>query len=506
MKKRTVISQLLIILGILVVINLIASKAYFRLDFTDDQRYTLSKPTKDLLNDLGDVVTVTAYFTEDLPPQLLKIRDDFKDLLIEYETRSGGNVVYKFINPNESDELEQEAQEKGIRPVMINVNKKDQAQQLKAYLGVSIEKGDSKEVIPMIQPGAGMEYNLTRAIKKLAITDKPTVAFIQGHGEPSMQSSVQVVQELSVLYNVEPFNLADTSTIPAYYKSLVWIAPKDTIAPADFRKLDNYLANGGSLFIAYNDLSEDLNSQYLQKKPDIGLINWLANKGINITSNYVIDASCANVTVQQRQGTFTMNIPMSMPYLPIISKFSEEHPVTKGLESVLLPFTSNITFEPKDSAVTYTPLAFSSDMSGLVPAPTYVNIQKNWQKSDFRDPNQVVALAAQGALAGNGKAKLVVVANSSYSLNGEGQQMQQINEDNVNLTTNAIDWLSDDTGLIALRTKGVTNRPIENIEDSNKATLKWGNVFAPIALILILGFIRKQRYNKKRQKWLQGSI
>jgi ABC-type uncharacterized transport system involved in gliding motility auxiliary subunit len=115
----------------------------------------------------------------------------------------------------------------------------------------------------------------------------------------------------------------------------------------------------------------------------------------------------------------------------------------------------------------------------------------------------VTALAVEGPLAGTGNAKMVVVANGSFALNGEGQQ---INEDNANLATNAIDWLSDDTGLIALRTKGVTNRPLDNVEDGKKALLKWGNVFAPILMALLLGLIRRQRYMRKRQKWIQGSI
>ena len=81
MKRSKVISQVLIFVGILIVINLISEKLFFRLDFTADQRYTLSDATKDILNDLDDVITVTAYFTEDLPPQLEKSRKDFAGLM-----------------------------------------------------------------------------------------------------------------------------------------------------------------------------------------------------------------------------------------------------------------------------------------------------------------------------------------------------------------------------------------------------------------------------------------
>ncbi|MCK5105781.1 MAG: GldG family protein, partial [Cyclobacteriaceae bacterium] len=193
MKRSKVISRVLIFIGILVVLNLISEKLFLRLDFTADQRYTLSDATKNILEDLDDVVTVTAYFTKDLPPQLQKSRKDFENLLIEYENRSGGNVIYEFINPNESEAEEQKAQQKGISPVMVNITEKDQVKQMRAYLGAVLQMGDKTEIIPMIQPGAGMEYSLTTSIKKISVLDKPKVAFLQGHGEPSPNASVQVL-------------------------------------------------------------------------------------------------------------------------------------------------------------------------------------------------------------------------------------------------------------------------------------------------------------------------
>ena len=34
-----------------------------------------------------------------------------------------------------------------------------------------VQKGDKKEVIPMIQPGAAMEYAITTAIKKISVNN-----------------------------------------------------------------------------------------------------------------------------------------------------------------------------------------------------------------------------------------------------------------------------------------------------------------------------------------------
>ena len=111
MNRKVIITQLLVVFAIVIFANLISNQLYFRLDFTEDKRYSLSDATKDILDELDDVVTVTAYFSEDLPPQLLSNRRDFEDMLIEYEKRSGGNVVYEFINPNEETSIEQEAQQ-----------------------------------------------------------------------------------------------------------------------------------------------------------------------------------------------------------------------------------------------------------------------------------------------------------------------------------------------------------------------------------------------------------
>jgi gliding-associated putative ABC transporter substrate-binding component GldG len=504
MKKRNVISQLLIFLAIILVVNLISEQLFFRLDFTSDKQYTLSKATKDIISNLGDIITITAYYSEDLPPQLIKSRKDFVDLLIEYETRSDGNIVYKFINPNKSEEEEMKAQQAGIRPIMVNIRERDQVKQMRAYMGVILQMGEKQEVVPVIQPGSGMEYSLTTAIKKLSVTDKPKVAFIQGHGEPTPNASAQLMEQLTVLYDVEPYTITDTAEIPKYYKTITIIDPKDTFPENDLRKIDNYLSTGGSVYIAYSNLQGNLSNAYLQVAPDIGLKSWLVEKGISMNDFYIIDANCGAVTVRQQQGPFVINSQIQFPYFPIITNFSD-HPAAQGLESVILPFVSSITFTPQDSAVNIMPLAFTSENSGVVTPPAYVDINKNWTANDFKDGQQVIAIAAEGPLAGSGDSKLVLISNGRFAVNGEGQQQQQVNEDNVNFATNAIDWLSDDTGLIDLRTKGVTNRPLKQLDDAQKSLYKYGNVVLPILLVLVIGFIRKQRFNTKKQKWIQGN-
>ena len=290
--KKSLILYIVIVTGILILLNILADRFFLRLDFTADSRYTLSKATKNILKELEDPVTVTAYFSEDLPPQIAQTKTDFKDLLIEYANKSKGNVLYEFINPNEKEELEQEAMQAGVSPVVINVREKDQAVQKKAYLGAIVKYGDKTEVIPFMQQGAAMEYALSTSIKKLTVTDKPLIGFIQGHGEPTLSGFQQAMASLNVLYEVEQVNLTDSTDL-SKYKTICMIAPTDSIPTQHFAMLDQFLGNGGNLYLAINRVQGDLSQQY-GSELTTGLETWLASKGLKVENNFVIDAQCTH--------------------------------------------------------------------------------------------------------------------------------------------------------------------------------------------------------------------
>lgn len=492
--KRKIQISIAFIVGILILVNFISDKYFIRLDFTEDQRYSLSDATKGILEELNSPVTVTAYFSEDLPPDIAKVRRDFRDLLVEYANRSGGDVVYEFKNPNENQEVEMEAQQNGISPIMINVREKDQVKQQRAYLGALIQLGERKEPIPLIRPGAAMEYELSTAIKKISATNKPTIGLIQGHGEPALSEIVQANQKLSVMYDVETHTISDTSTIPPYYEAILIVAPTDTIPQSHLSQIENFYENGGKILAALNRVEGDLQNAR-GKEIYTGLEDWLSNKGITIDNKFLIDINCSNIMVRQQQGGFVMNTPVKFPYLPIITNYPE-HPITEGLEQVLFPFASPLSFNPQDTTQLITPIAYSSERSGTKNADIIFNISHDWTQNDFKQSQLAVAAAMQ-----EGDNRLVVFGDGDFIVNGSGQQQQQLNEDNVNLFVNAVDWLADDTGLIQLRTKGVTGRPIDqSLEDSTKTLLKYLNFLLPILAIIMYGIFRFQVKRKMKNK------
>ncbi len=500
MKKYT---NSLMLIGILVLVNLLSYKFFYRLDLTSDHQFTLSKATKNILKSLDDPVTITAYFTKNLPSNIQKTREDLRDMLEEYAGISGGMVEYRFVDPSENKELEQEAMKNGIRPVMINVREKDEVKQQKAFLGAVISLEDRKEIIPFIQPGTALEYELSTAIKKVSIENKPFVAILSGHGEPGLDQLSQVDHSLSILYNTETVNLKTANEIDPKYKVAMMIAPKDSFGITDFQKLDNYLAKGGRLVLAVNTVDGDFQTSR-GIVLNTGIDNWLRQKGLNIDKKFVIDQSCGSVSVQQQQGYFTMMSQVKFPFLPIIRKFAD-HTITKGIEEVILKFASPMEFQG-DSSIRFTELATTSDRSGVVDGNTYFDINKKWTTADFDEPNIAVAGVLEGKLAGDMDSKMVVFSDGDFAITGGGRQKQ--NQNNISLFVNAVDWLGDDTGLIELRTKSVVSRPIKQeylTEDasSKRNMIKYLNFGLPILLVILIGIFLMQRRKAIRMRRMQ---
>jgi gliding-associated putative ABC transporter substrate-binding component GldG len=499
MKKKSYTSSILLLALILLVITVISENYFFRIDLTEGRQYSLSDATKDILKNLEEPVTITAWFTSELPPDLDRVRSEFKDLLVEYNSLSDGMVVYQFEDPAMDKESEANAMQQGIRPVLFNAREKDQISQQKIYMGAYIQLGDNSEVIPFVDPKGSIEYELSTAIKKLTVQHKPLVGFIQGQGEPGINEFQQAMKELLVLYDVKPVYLTDTTDLGSF-KALTIMAPRDSFNVRQLKMLDNYLNQGGKLFIGMDRVKGDL-QQASGTAQNTGLESWLQEKGLSVEESFVVDARCGTVGVSQRTGGFNMTTQIQFPYLPVLTNFAT-HPLTKGLEEVFLNFASPMKFSG-NADYTFTPLMMTSELSASLPVPLYFNINKRWSKSDYPDKGLVVA----GLLENQNNGRIIVITDGQFAVNGPGRQAHKVQKDNVNFLVNGIDWLSDDTGLIKLRTKSITSRPLEQISDSSKLLLKWLNFLLPVLLVVIYGLIRIQyRRNQRIKRMEKGYV
>lgn len=491
--KKSILTPLLVILAFLAT-NVVANWLSVRLDFTADQKYTLSPITKTTLKDLGEKVTIKAYFTADLPPELKSIQTDFKAMLTEYHNVSNGKVDFLFINPNEDEAIEKEAIGLGIVPNIINIREKDQATQKKVFLGAIVEAGDSSgtkiDRLPIINPDE-MEYSLTKSIKRLTGKNKPTLGLLTGHGEIPAQAIPYPIQELGVLYQLEMVDLSQGAIKPSI-GALVVLSPQDSFLTTDLQKIENYLASGGNILLGIDRVTGNMQEGGTATALNTGLETWLLKKGIEVVPNIVIDQKCSQVEIPVQAGSQYMQA-VDFPYIPAIVNFGK-HPITLGLEGLFLDLPSEIKIANTQNWEV-TPLLLTSNHSNKQAAPVSFELEKEWSNADFPLSSIPLGVAITGKFGNEKPSKMVIIGDGGFVTSDFGQ-----NQDNVSLLVNSVSWLMNDTALNQLRTKNIVYRPLREMDDTAKNFIKWLGFLFPIFLVIGYGIIRMQRKKSIRQQ------
>ena len=162
-------------LVVIVLINVAGMTLFFRLDLTANKIYSISGASKEVVSTLSEPLTISVFFTKNLPAPYNNTERYLRDLLEEYGIYANQYFNYRFydVSPEEGDvsretrENQELARGYGIFPVQIRVIQKDEVKFQKAYMGLVMIHGDLLERIPTITSTEGLEYKLTTTIEKL---------------------------------------------------------------------------------------------------------------------------------------------------------------------------------------------------------------------------------------------------------------------------------------------------------------------------------------------------
>lgn len=500
--RTTSLIALLLLLAAIVLVNMLAQRYKFRLDLTGDKRYTLDKATLDLLHGLPETVTVTAYFTEELPPELAVVRQDFKDLLVEYAERSGGKLVFEFEDPGSSEAIKADAVRFGVRPLLAQTRTKDRSENIQVLMGAVVRMATQRAVIPALQEGPGMEWTLSSAIDQVVTVQKPLIGVLQGHQEPSLQALDELAVQLNAQYDVETTAIYDSFPMNERFASVLIIDPTDSFPAQHLKRLDEFMAKGHGVVLAYSAVATDLTVSPEAHMRDIGMSSWLAQHGLRIGPGIAVDEHCGQVGVTQ-SGVQTP-ISIQFPFYPLMDRFSA-HPVARGLDLVMFQFASPITFIGDSTTTSYSPLLSTSPKSDVLPAPLLIDLRKTWSDADFPLGPQVLgaALERKDSLG----ARLVVFSNGNFCTGDQGGRSVQLPKGNLDLMVNATDWVTHNTQLLSIRGKVKDYRPITDPGEAKRTWLKWLNLLLPIAVVLLYGLFRGQwRRSQRKHRMRPGHV
>jgi len=160
-QKRSLKSQAFFELGIffagIILINMIAGFLFFRVDFTKEQRFTLSNASKKLVGNLQDVVYVKVYLDGDFPAGFKRLSNATKETLDDLRAYAGGNLEYEFINPTADpdlkvrDEILQQLLKKGLTPINVQVSDENGSRQQIVVPGAIVSYRGKEIAIPLLQ-------------------------------------------------------------------------------------------------------------------------------------------------------------------------------------------------------------------------------------------------------------------------------------------------------------------------------------------------------------------
>jgi gliding-associated putative ABC transporter substrate-binding component GldG len=516
--RREAILQVLLIAGSLIALTYVASQFLWRADLTANNRYTLASASHDIAQNLEDPVTVTAYFSGNLPARFGRTEDEFRALLQEFRAAADGNVEFTFVNPNESDEKAKEARQAGVRPVAVNVRQQNQMTQKRVYLGAVFQYQDQREVVPFVEPGSALEYTIASTMKKLTSETKPVLGVLQGHGEPGLNAMTQLQSALEGRYDIQTVSGVDTAGVPPEVDVLLVARPENELSTQAALAVDQYVMRGGPAIFALN--RAQTNMRFGQARPKTtGLEPLLDTYGLPIQPNLVRDRNATAVRVQQQRGGFRVMNRIRYPYIPQIANFSG-HPISDGLDQAVFRFVSSLNTTQADTTAQVTVLARSSNQSALASLPTSIRPQQEWTVSDFSGSSFPVAGLLEGTFSSafadvdtlsvertrSPETKVAVFGDGDFIVNGTGQRKQRLPGGNINLMANSIDYLAGDTGLLSLRTQRVTSRPLKQIAPTTKTILKYVNVLLPILLVIGYGLVRYRRNQARRQRWKEAGL
>ena len=518
---------IILIIAAIVAANFIFSKYFVRFDLTEDKQYVISDVSKELVKNLQEPVAIKVYFSTKLPPQLLAVTQQVKDILDEYRLNSGGKVSIDYLDPADNPETEQEAISKGVQEVQFNFFEKDKVQVQKGYLGIVFSSGDKSETIPVVQDVASIEYDITSALKKLLADEIKTVGFLTGHQEHGFATFfveqqegkrddyVTLNQVLRQTYQVTTVDISAGQPITDV-DTLIVAGPQEALSQRELFEIDQFIMNGGKVVFLVDRVN--ILGSLLAIPLSTGLEDLLANYGVTVKDNLVLD-QINEVAAFTAGGLQYM---LEYPYFVklIRDNFDLENPIVAKLESIVLTWASSL--EPvEQEGIETTVLVKTSDRANTTTGPYQLAPDQIPQIAESGRQNMVILAAGQ--FQSYFKDKKIPPVEKSDEV-GETQTLRALPDDkdreiktvadeynqiivvgdsdflgddaikrwpaNLAFFLNAVDYLTLDPDLITIRSKTITERPIKDLSSSLKLTVKVFGIFLPSVLFVLYGILR----------------
>ena len=542
------IKNLVIVFISVLLANVLAYAFVVRWDLTDDKHYSLSEASKTLLRATDAPIEVTLLLDGDLNAGFRRLKKATEETCAEMQVF--GDVRRTKDNGQRISSL---ADSLGLSPIIIHEREQNgKTAQTTVYPYALLSYKGKRAVVTLLKNTRGLsgEENLNASIEQLEFAfmealhlltqnETPRVAILEGHGEPDEAHTYDLMSALSKYFAVDRGAIASDS-IDAHildgYQALLILAPQTAFSDAERFIIDQYIMRGGAVLWALNGVQ--LSEEVLQKEGftpiiplDLGLTDLLFRYGVRINPALVQDVQCLPIPVNVSSDAEHPNFqPMPWTYAPLLLT-SQGSPITKNMGQVMSTFVSPIDAVGGEDGIEKCILLATSTASRVTATPGEVNLSDmNPDMSEFKYQYVPVAVSLEGTFTSAYAHRMVpegvltdepirkvgvptrqvVIASGSIVIN-ELQKNQALpmgydrysgmQFSNRDMVVNAVLWLTDAEGLIALREKDIALRLLNDKRaHDERMRIQLISTISPVAILALIGgivfVIRKRRYEK----------
>ena len=429
-----VVVRTALVLAVVVMVNYLGAHFFGRFYLSSQTRIQLAPQTMNVLRSLTNHISVTLYYdTKDennFYPDIVALLNEYRSVNPRISVRTVDYVR----DAGEAEKVKEQYQlnsqtDKNL--VIFDCDGRIQIAPGDALTQYTLEQIPNEKEREFRRKPVAFHGEMKFTSMLLALENpKPLTAyFLQGHGEPALDDSGNVgyLKFGSILAQnyiaVTNLQLLGDSAVPMDCNLLIIAAPTVPLSELELQKIDQYLAQGGRLFVLFN---------YASIRQPTGLEPILQRWGVNVVADFVKDLK-STVTGDD----------------VVVRRFSQ-HPVVNPLTQLSLQMVrprpvGRVEWQnPSANAPQVDEIAASSPDSTLAgdpaePARSYPLMVAVEQKS------------VAGVANPRGNTRIIVVGDSvflgNYYIQGGA---------NADFAGYAVNWLLDRTTLL----KGIGPRPV----------------------------------------------
>jgi ABC-2 type transport system permease protein len=560
--RRTGWLQFLTAVAGIVIFTSVISLLRMRLDLTEDRRYTLSAPTLKVLSDLNNDVYVQVYLDGDMPVPLKRLKRSVTEMLDEFRIASGRKIDYQFINPSENNDAKQRAAQyqnlidKGLAPINLQAGDDEGGSSQKIiFPGMIVNYNGIEVPVNFLKnnPGIaaeqnflhsieGLEYEMIQTIATISADTVRKVAFIEGHDEIPEIETASITLDLAKFFTVDRGVINSTPGILDAYSAVIIAGPEKEFSEADKLVLDQYIMQGGRVLWLIDEVSVNTDSlaggQTVGFYRPLNLEDQLFRYGARVNPSIIQDIDSWVIRLNIRSGSNQQQfVPLPWVYYPLLIP-SGNNTITRNINRVKGDFSNFIDTVGLDPAIKKKVLLSTSKFTRTITPPVVISLKEAEQKPDetlFARSSLPVAVLLEGVFPSAFKnrmtssiindknlkiktesvpTRLIVVADADIIRNevrrsGLQESFLPLGEDkytrqvfgNRDFIINCMNYLVDDNGLMALRSREIKLRLL-NMPKVKAEKFKWQmvNIAGPVMLVILAGllysYMRKRQYTR----------